>query len=218
MMKRDYDYERKRMVDHHLKARGITDERVLRVMNTLPRELFVSSTSQFMAYNDFPIPIGKGQTISQPYIVALMTQLLRLSGDEKVLEIGTGSGYQTAILSHLARKVVSVEREKELALQAQKRLESMGYQNVKVITGDGSEGYIYGAPYDRILLTAAAEKVPKPLLEQLNIGGVLVGPFGGRAVQTIKVIEKKEVDGELRLIEKKSVDCRFVPLKGKYGW
>lgn len=215
---KDFTHERKRMVENHLRARDITDERVLSVMGQIPRERFVSPASQFMAYNDFPIPIGKGQTISQPYMIALMTQLLDLQGDEKVLEIGTGSGYQAAILGKLAKKVISIEREKELAAHARQHLISAGLNNIKLIIGDGTEGYIYSAPFDRIMVTAGTEKVPRPLLDQLKVGGKMVVPLGGRALQKITLIEKKKIDGEVKIIEKKGVDCRFVPLRGKYAW
>lgn len=206
------------MVNDQLRSRGINDERVLKAMSELPREQFVSQASQFMAYNDFPIPIGKGQTISQPYITALMTQALRLQGGEKVLEVGTGSGYQAAILSKLCKKVISIEREKDLAAHAQQRFLSMGLHNVKTIVGDGSEGYIYAAPYDAIIVTAGAEKIPKPLLDQLKTGGTMVMPLGGRALQKLTRITTQNIDGSIVEKHTTMVDCRFVPLKGKYGW
>lgn len=215
---KDFTHERKRMVEQHLRARDISDEKVLSVMGHLARERFVSPASQFMAYNDFPIPIGKGQTISQPYMIALMTQMLDLQGDEKVLEIGTGSGYQAAILGKLAKKVITIEREKELVARARKNLLTQGLSNVKIVLGDGTEGYMYNAPFDRIIVTAGSEKVPRPLLDQLSIGGKMVIPLGGRALQHITLIEKKKIDGEIKIVEKKGIDCRFVPLRGKHAW
>jgi len=214
----EYATARQRMVEEQLRARGISDERVLKAMSEIPREAFVTGASKFMAYHDFPLPIGKGQTISQPYMVALMTELLQLKGGEKVLEVGTGSGYQAAILSRLCKKVITIEIDKDLAARARERLIRLGCTNVKVIVGDGSQGYVYAAPYDAIIVTAGAEKVPRPLIDQLKTGGRLVIPVGGRAYQTLKRYTKKVINNEEHLVEEKSVECRFVPLRGKYGW
>jgi protein-L-isoaspartate(D-aspartate) O-methyltransferase len=206
--------ERYRMVAEQIEGRGIRTPRVLEAMCTVPRHVFVPPAYASQAYEDGPLPIGFGQTISQPYIVALMTDLLRLKGDEIVLEIGTGSGYQAAILSRLARQVYSIERQAELAALADERLRSLGYHNVQVIVGDGSGGLPEHAPYDAILVTAAAPRISSALAEQLKVNGRLVIPVGGRYGQELCLCEKLE-DG---------LDCTeiapvaFVPLRGEHGW
>jgi protein-L-isoaspartate(D-aspartate) O-methyltransferase len=206
--------ERERMVEEQLVRRGITDARVLDAMRRTPRHRFVEEALRDRAYGDHPLPIGEGQTISQPYMVAAMTQLLRLDGSEKVLEIGTGSGYQTAILSALARRVCSVERVPALAARARRVIEELGLTNVIVRTGDGTYGWPDEAPFGRVLVTAGAPQVPGPLFQQLAEGGRLVVPVGEPQSQTLYVIEK--VDGRMRT----SADCGcvFVKLVGKYGW
>ena len=206
--------ERERMVDEQLVRRGISDGRVLDAMRKVPRHRFVEEALRDRAYGDHPLPIGEGQTISQPYMVAAMTQLLRLTGSEKVLEIGTGSGYQTAILAELARRVCSIERLAPLAAQARRVLEELGYTNAVVRTGDGTFGWPDEAPFDRILVAAGAPAVPAPLFQQLTEGGRLVLPVGEAQSQTLHLVEK--VDGQMRT----STDCGcvFVKLVGRYGW
>ncbi|KRT72083.1 MAG: protein-L-isoaspartate O-methyltransferase, protein-L-isoaspartate(D-aspartate) O-methyltransferase [Candidatus Rokubacteria bacterium CSP1-6] len=206
--------ERERMVEEQLVRRGITDARVLEAMRKVPRHLFVEEALRDRAYGDHPLPIGEGQTISQPYIVGIMTQLLHLTGTEKVLEIGSGSGYQTAVLAELARRVCSVERIASLAARARATLEAMGYTNVWVRTADGTFGWPDEAPFDRILVSAAAPAVPEPLFDQLVEGGRMVLPVGDPFAQTLTVVDR--VGGEKKI----SADsgCVFVKLIGKYGW
>jgi protein-L-isoaspartate(D-aspartate) O-methyltransferase len=206
--------KRRLMVERQIKARGIHDERLLQVFLEIPRHVFISEDLQADAYEDYPLPIGCGQTISQPYIVALMTNLLELKGTEKVLEIGTGSGYQAAILSRLAKKIHSVERIEELALTAARTLESLNIKNVHVHVEDGSLGWPEGAPYDGVLVTAASPEVPQELIEQMKIGGRLVIPVGERWRQILEVWVKQR-----KGVEKKEIlPVVFVPLKGKRGW
>jgi protein-L-isoaspartate(D-aspartate) O-methyltransferase len=209
-----FERERQRMVDEQLVRRGITDERVLAVMRRVPRHLFVEEAFRERAHGDHPLPIGQGQTISQPYIVALMTTLLGLSGREKVLEVGTGSGYQTAVLAGLARRVCSIERIAALALRARAVLEGLGYANVWVRVGNGTLGWLDEAPYDRILVTAGGPSVPPPLFEQLVEGGRMVLPLGDQTSQTLTLVEN--VGGQMRT--RGCGDCSFVPLVGKYAW
>lgn len=206
--------ERERMVEEQLVERGVTHARVLDAMRRVPRHRFVEEALRDRAYGDHPLPIGESQTISQPYIVGMMTQLLALQGTEKVLEIGTGSGYQTAILATLARRVCSVERLPALAARARRVLEELGSTNVIVKTGDGSFGWPDEAPFDRVLVTAGAPQVPAPLFQQLAEGGRLIVPVGELQGQTLFLVEK--VDGRMRT----STDCGcvFVKLIGKYGW
>ena len=198
------------MVERQIAARGVKDPRVLDVMRQVPRHLFVPPDQAGQAYDDHPLPIGSGQTISQPYVVAFMTEQLRLPGTEKVLEIGTGSGYQTAVLSRLARKVVSIEIRPELAAEASRRLEAFGASNVEVRAADGFYGWPEEAPFDGILVTAAPEKVPEPLLAQLAPGGRMVIPVGG-FYQELKVIERTP-EG---LRERSVLGVRFVPFVGE---
>ncbi len=205
---------RSRMIREQLIARDIVDERVLKAMDSVPREAFVSEALRARAYEDSPLPIGEEQTISQPYMVALMTELLRLKGDEKVLEIGTGSGYQTAILAELAGKVFSIERSFTLSQKARKNLENLGYTNVLLRVGDGTIGWAEFAPYDRIIVTAGAPDVPQSLLKQLSEGGIMVVPAGDRAHQDLKVITKTKSGLDIR----SGGGCVFVPLIGREGW
>ncbi len=196
------------MVKEQLQARDVKDKKVLRVMSQTPRHRFVPEEYEQQAYSDQPLPIGEGQTISQPYIVGLMTQLLRLEGDEKVLEIGTGSGYQAAILAQLAKKVYTIEIKEKLARTARERLSREGYKNVTVKHGDGYKGWEEHAPFDRIILTAAPKEVPSALVDQLAKGGRMVLPVG-EFYQRLKVLTKKR-DGT---IEERSVaGVRFVPM------
>ena len=210
----NYTKARERMVRQQIAARGIRNERVLAAMQTTPRHLFVPEHSRRSAYHDGPLAIGRGQTISQPYIVALMTEALELRGHEQVLEIGTGSGYQAAILSQLAAHVYTVERIQELAIRAQERFCQLGYANILLRIGDGTLGWPEHAPYEAIIVTAAPPKVPNSLTDQLADGGRLVAPIGGSWSQSL--IRIRKVSGHLHRQELTSV--AFVPLIGKHGW
>ncbi len=202
---------RKRMVAEQLKARDITDPRVLQVMETVPRHLFVPPDLEGQAYADGPLPIGAGQTISQPYIVALMTQLVRPEKDHKILEVGTGSGYQAAVLSLLCKEVYSIEILEPLAQQAQQRLQRLGYLNVRTRIGNGYLGWPEAAPFDGILVTAGATEIPPALIEQLRPGGRMIIPVGASlSTQILKVVEKN-ADGKLQIQDYTPV--RFVPLR-----
>ncbi len=196
------------MVKDQLERRGIQDRRVLEIMRETPRHLFVPANLKNMAYEDGPLPIGEGQTISQPYIVALMTELLKLNGSERVLEIGTGSGYQAAILSPLVKELYSIEIVKSLAEKADLRLKEMQYDNVIVKYGNGYKGWIEYSPFDAIIVTAAPNKIPQPLIDQLKVGGRLVLPIGD-VHQELKVITKT---GNDKIIEKNIIPVRFVPM------
>jgi protein-L-isoaspartate(D-aspartate) O-methyltransferase len=205
--------ERNQMVEEQIVRRGIKDLRVLEAMRKVPRHLFVPSRFQGMAYDDHPLPIGVGQTISQPYIVALMTELAQVDSDDKVLEIGTGSGYQAAVLSVMAKRVYTIEYFEELAASARQRLKSLKYDNVEVKSGDGYQGWPEHQPFDAILVTAAAEHVPQPLINQLKPGGRLVIPVGPQSEsQILKVLGKDERG---RISEHKGIPVRFVPLLGE---
>ncbi len=206
--------DRKAMVEEQLRARRIRDERLLSVMMEIPRHRFVPSSLADRAYEDNPLPIGGGQTISQPFIVAEMTQALQLHGTEKVLEIGTGSGYQTAILCRLCREVVTVERLDSLSRAAQATLASLSIDNVRFRVGDGTLGAPEDAPFDRMIVTAAAPEVPEPLSLQLREGGIMVIPIGSRWEQDLVSFRKEE--GILR--KEYLGGCRFVPLLGKHGF
>jgi protein-L-isoaspartate(D-aspartate) O-methyltransferase len=206
--------ERRRMVEDQLIRRGITDERVIAAMERVPRHLFIQEAMRERAYGDHPLPIGEDQTISQPYIVGLMTSLLALRGREKVLEVGTGSGYQTAVLAELARRVCSIERLPGLAMRARARLEALGYANVWVRVGNGTLGWPDEAPFDRILVAAGGPAVPPPLFEQLADGGLMVLPVGDATGQTLTLVEND--GGQMR--KRACGDCSFVRLVGKYAW
>ncbi|MCX7634498.1 MAG: protein-L-isoaspartate(D-aspartate) O-methyltransferase [Syntrophales bacterium] len=209
--------QRLRMVETQLKARGIKDARVLAAMEKIPRHLFVDEGLIDQAYSDGPLPIGEMQTISQPYIVALMTEALALKGQEKVLEIGTGSGYQTAILAELCTSVFSVERIAVLAAGARKILDHLNYYNVAIRVGDGTYGWREEAPFDGIIVTAGAPQIPGTLIEQLAIGGRLVIPVGGRFTQDLVKVTRLSAD--LADLKKESLcGCRFVNLIGEHGW
>jgi len=211
----NYDIARKRMVDSQLVARGIRDRRVIEAMLSVPRHLFVEEAMAAQAYSDSPLPIGEKQTISQPYMVALMTELLALTGTEKVLEIGTGSGYQAAILAKLADRVYTVERIRPLALRARKVLDSLGLLNINLRISDGTTGWEEEAPFDAIMVTAGAPDVPPPYIEQLKPGGRLVIPVGGEALQTlVRIIRNR--DGSITREE--CCGCRFVKLIGTHSW
>ncbi|MEW6685826.1 MAG: protein-L-isoaspartate(D-aspartate) O-methyltransferase [Candidatus Edwardsbacteria bacterium] len=210
----NFEKSRNLMVEQQLKRRGIKDPRVLEVMNKVPRHLFVDEALQERAYDDYPLPIGEGQTISQPYMVAAMTEALELEGNEKILEIGTGSGYQTAILAELANQVFSIERLAKIARRAREVLDKLGYQNIAIRMGDGTIGWNEFAPYDRVLITAGAPDVPKPLLEQLTEDGKMVIPLGDLYSQVLTVVEKNNSKSKIHRL----FGCVFVPLIGKYGW
>ncbi len=203
-----------RMVKDQILSRGIHDPRVIEAMRAVPRHIFVPKEEADWAYMDGPLPLGFGQTISQPYMVALMTEVLNLRGTEKVLEIGTGSGYQAAILCRLAVWVYSIERVKELADRARKSLDQLGIDNVKVLYGNGSLGLREEGPFDAIIVTAAAPDVPDPLLEQLAEGGILVLPVGERETQTLIRITKSGATYHRETLGM----CAFVPLIGSEGW
>jgi len=205
---------RRRMVEEQIRRRGIHDERVLSVMEEVPRHLFIPKELRHLAYADEPLPIGEGQTISQPYIVAEMTAALRLSGTEKVLEIGTGSGYQTAILARLCREVVTIERIASLSAGARARLSKMDTGNVTFVVGDGSLGSPEHEPFDRILSAAASPSVPEPWISQLSEGGIIVLPLGGRYEQELVRVTRV---GERTKTEALG-GCRFVPLVGMHGF
>lgn len=205
---------RQNMVDSQINHRGIHDGRVLKAFRKIPRHLFVPEKYISQAYSDHPLPIGNGQTISQPYIVALMTAHLDLNGEEKVLEIGTGSGYQTAVLAFLTKEVHSIEVIPELSDFANKNLQHLNFKNVHLHVGDGSLGNTAHAPFDRIIITAAAPDIPELIVEQLNSPGRLVAPVGGRWRQTLEVWKK---DGKGIEIEK-ILPVVFVPLRGEHGW
>ena len=200
--------ERRSMVVRQLAGRGITDPRVLKAMERVPREFFVPAASRHLAYADSALPIDCGQTISQPYIVALMTAALELRGDEKVLEIGTGCGYQTAVLAELTPHVYTIERHADLSRAARRRLESLGYDTVHYRVGDGTQGWPEEAPFDRILITAAAPSIPKTLWGQLREGGIAVAPVGGAWSQRLVAVRKEHGEPAERFL----CACRFVPL------
>lgn len=206
--------ERRRMVEQQIKARGIHDTRVLAAMMDVPRHIFVPPPYNRDAYADAPLPIGQGQTISQPYIVALMTTLLFSKPSDTVLEIGTGSGYQAAILSHLVKKVVTIERIEDVAAHARANLSEVQVKNVEVVVGDGTLGHPGGAPYNGIIITAATPEIPGPLKEQLAEGGRLVAPLGDRILQELVVLERHDN----RFTVEHHGGVRFVPLIGQHGW
>ena len=210
----DFPKARLKMVEDQLTSRGIKDARLIAAMKKIPRHLFVEEALQNQAYTDHPLPIGEKQTISQPYMVALMTEALLLTGKERVLEIGTGSGYQTAILAELSEKVFSIERIRPLALRARKLLYESGYFNVEIKIFDGTFGWTEESPFDAIMVTAGSPDIPQPLIDQLAIGGRLVIPVGDafiqdlfRLIKTGEGVKKENLGG-----------CRFVKLIGKYGW
>ena len=211
---RDWESERLAMIEAQLKKRGISDERVLQTMGKVPRHLFVPQDSLASAYTDSPLTIGEGQTVSQPYMVALMTQCLNLRGDEKVLEIGTGSGYQSAVLMELADSLYTIERIPALAEKAKKNLLAAGYSQFQRKVADGTKGWPEEAPFDGIIVTAGAPDIPETLLNQLSEGGRLVIPVGNRFSQELYICIKKMG----KCIKEKNTMCVFVPLIGEYGW
>jgi protein-L-isoaspartate(D-aspartate) O-methyltransferase len=212
----DYSYaaQRDQMVDRQIAGRGILDRRVLEAMREVPRHAFVPPEYHHLAYADGPLPIGNGQTISQPYIVALMTELLELKGSEKVLEVGTGSGYQSAVLAGLAFEIHTIERHASLARKAEHNLKTLGIENVHVHIGDGTQGLLEFAPYSGIIVTAAAPSAPQALLDQLDDGGRLVIPVGGRGNQVLERWRRCEAD----FTKENILSVAFVPLIGVEGW
>jgi len=208
------NHEREKMVANQLSWRGIRNPRVLAAMRSVPRHCFVPEDYRNLAYTDGPLPIGQGQTISQPYIVALMSESLRLQGDEKVLEVGTGSGYQAAVLAALAREVHTIERHESLAENARQVLEKLGLSNVHVHIGDGSKGLPDQAPFQAIMVTASAPSVPQPLLEQLDDGGRLILPVGSRGGQVLELWERHGP----RFEHESVLPVAFVLLRGAHGW
>jgi len=216
----DYTKQRNDMVEHQIQARGITDERLLGAIRKVERHLFIPGHSDYFAYSDGPMCIGEGQTISQPYIVALMLDLLRLQPEDRVLEIGTGSGYQTAIIAEIAGEVYSVERIPSLARNARKILDTLGYSNIKIQQGDGTIGWKpekeneKDITFDAIIVSAAAPSIPEGLLTQLKEGGRLVLPCGSRFVQDLVCVRKENGN----IIKENFGGCQFVPLIGEQGW
>ncbi len=210
----EFEKKRRLMVENQIVRRGVTDERVIQAMLKVPRHLFLEEAVWESAYGDFPLPIGEGQTISQPYMVAVMTEKLELDKDSCVLEIGTGSGYQTAILAEICGRVFTIERIAALEKRARKKLEELGYTNIAFKIGDGTLGWSGLAPYNGILITAGSPKVPELLFSQLKEGGRMVIPIGNSFSQILTVVRKK--DGEK--IEEPCFGCTFVPLIGREGW
>lgn len=211
---RSYERERLRMVKEQLSQRDIRDQRVLEAMSTVPRHLFTPQEYRDLAYSDGPLPIGERQTISQPYIVALMTEMLELQGHENVLEVGTGSGYQAAVLAYLAGQVHTVERHELLAQRSEQVLRQLGLQNVFVHIGDGSLGWPDAAPYQGVIVTAAAPRAPQPLLDQLADGGRMVIPVGGMSGQFLELWRRQDD----QYLHETTLPVAFVPLRGEHGW
>ncbi|OPY74818.1 MAG: Protein-L-isoaspartate O-methyltransferase [Syntrophorhabdus sp. PtaU1.Bin058] len=214
-MLNNFQSKRQQMVDTQLIPRGIRDKRVIEAMKKVPRHLFLDEALWPQAYEDHPLPIGEKQTISQPYIVALMTELLQLTGKEKVLEIGSGSGFQTAVLAELAEQVYTIERIPAIAKRARKIFDVLKYKNIILTIGDGTLGWKEHSPYDGIIVTAAAPNAPKPLLEQLSIMGRLVIPIGNEFSQDLIVYTREDADN---YSEENHGGCRFVKLIGERGW
>jgi len=215
MVASDFSVARRRMVERQVSGRGISDQGVIDAMLTIPRHLFVDDALRDQAYNDFPIPIGERQTISQPFMVAFMTEALCLKGGERVLEIGTGSGYQAAVLSRIASRVYTVERIPDLARKARRVFDALGIVNLVLKVSDGTFGWEEDAPYDAIIVTAGAPSVPPEYIAQLKPGGRLVIPVGDRSKQILKRITRRAGD---IFDEEDLLDCRFVPLLGTHGW
>jgi protein-L-isoaspartate(D-aspartate) O-methyltransferase len=211
----EYSAKRQKMVETQLLPRGIKDSRVLEAMRKIPRHLFLDEALWPEAYEDHPLPIGEKQTISQPFIVAVMTEALKLSGNEKILEIGTGSGYQAAILAELAEQVYSIERLPAIAKRARKMFDELMYSNIVITIGDGTLGWKEHSPYDGIIVTAASPYPPKTLLEQLKIGGRLIIPMGDELTQDLTLYIR---DSETEYSKESYGSCRFVKLIGEQGW
>ncbi len=211
----DFSIARRRMVERQVKGQGVSDPRVIEAMLQIPRHLFVEEALQSQAYGDFSLPIGDRQTISQPSTVGVMTQALQLQGGERVLEVGTGSGYQAAVLSRIAGKVYSLERIAPLARRARRVLDSIGCINVNIRVTDGTQGWEDEAPFDAIIVTAGAPSIPEKYRDQLEIGGRLVIPVGSRGGQVLMRITRV---ADRQFTEERLIDCRFVPLIGRHGW
>ena len=209
-----FESQRRAMIEDQLLRRGISDQRVIEAMLTVPRHEFVPAAAVNLAYQDRPVQIGEAQTISQPYMVAVMTEAASIRPGEKALEIGAGSGYQAAILAHLGAKVYAVERSYRLVESARARLARLGYEGVEIIWGDGTEGYAAAAPYQVILVTAGAPSVPDPLRDQLDDGGRLVIPVGSLRHQDLTLVTRYGSEFTTRILD----PCQFVPLVGRYGW
>jgi protein-L-isoaspartate(D-aspartate) O-methyltransferase len=209
-----YESQRRVMIEDQLRRRGISDERVLEAMLAVPRHEFVPVSALGLAYQDRPVPIGEAETISQPYMVAVMTQAASVQAGEKALEVGAGSGYQAAILAYLGAKVYAVERSYRLVELARARLARLGYKDVEIVWGDGTEGYSAGAPYQAILVTAGAPRIPDPLRDQLDDGGRLLIPVGDLRQQSLYLVTKRGSEFATRVLD----PCQFVPLVGRYGW
>lgn len=210
----DFNELREIMVKTQLIPRGIKDKRVLGAMKSVPRHLFVDKSMQHRAYDDMALSIGEGQTISQPYMVAIMSELLELKGDEKVLEVGTGSGYQAAILAEIAKEIFTIERVESLSKQAKEKFKSLGYKNIHVKVGDGTSGWQEEAPFNRIIITAGTPKIPEPLINQLSDEGIIIAPVGDRFSQQLIKLKKSQ----RQFSESYHTPCVFVPLIGEYGW
>ncbi|WP_221252526.1 protein-L-isoaspartate(D-aspartate) O-methyltransferase [Desulfuromonas versatilis] len=211
----DFSIARRQMVERQIKGRGVSDPLVIKAMQRIPRHLFVEEALQSQAYSDFPLPIGEKQTISQPFMVAFMTQALALKGGERVLEIGTGSGYQAAVLDQIASRVYSVERFASLARRARRILDGIGQNNINIKVTDGTFGWEEEAPFDAIIVTAGAPSIPTRYLDQLVVGGRLVIPVGEFGSQILKRVTRTAAK---EYHEENLLDCRFVPLVGKFGW
>ncbi len=211
---RKFEILRQNMVEKQIIARGVSDAAVIRAMSSVPRHLFVNEALADSAYEDFPLPIGEGQTISQPYIISEMTQALELTGDERVLEIGTGSGFQAAVLAHIVFRVYTIERNNTLFMRTRKLFDQLRYHNIVTRYGDGTQGWKDESPFDAIIVTAGGEAIPQPLLDQLAPGGRLIMPVGGLMSQEL-LLARKQKQGV-------SIDnlggCRFVKLIGQHGW
>jgi protein-L-isoaspartate(D-aspartate) O-methyltransferase len=210
-----FEKQRLRMVEEQIIRRGVRDPRVIEAMKTVPRHLFVEEALRGRAYDDCPLPIGEQQTISQPYMVAMMSEALELGGAEKVLDVGTGSGYQTAVLAHLARRVYSIERVEAFVTRVRRLLDEIGIDNVEIKLGDGTLGWRAKAPFDAILVTAGSPEIPAPLVAQLGPEGRLVIPVGERDAQVVRRIRRRKTGS---VTQESLISCRFVDLTGAFGW
>jgi len=212
----DFSVEREEMVERQLKRRGIVDDAILDAFRTVPREAFIGRNNAHLAYGDHPLPIEAGQTISQPYIVALMIQAAGIKPGDTVLEVGAGSGYAAAVISRIAARVIGIERQHDLVDVARERLDRLGYDNIEIVEGDGTKGWAAGAPYDAILAAASGSHVPQPLVDQLGAGGCIVMPLGdpGWVQELVKVTKS----GDGTLVRQNLGGVRFVPLIGEEGW
>ena len=211
---RKFEILRQNMVKKQILARGVSDAAVIRAMSTIPRHLFVNEALADSAYQDFPLPIGEGQTISQPYIISEMTQALELTGDDRVLEIGTGSGFQAAVLAHIVFRVYTIERNNTIFMRTRKLFDQLQYHNIVTRYGDGTQGWKDESPFDAIIVTAGGEAIPQPLLDQLAPGGRLIMPVGGLMSQELLLVRKQKQGISIENLG----GCRFVKLIGQHGW